>query len=214
MSKFWIFDFDGTLVDSESAIRKCYMSITSEIAPSRINTAQTILIGPTLDESSREILGQELLHLLPDFKQAFQYEYDSHTVFETLTYPAADNVLRTLRSRGDRIGLATNKRLEPTSALIKYYKWNDYFEFIACLDQFAYAKNKAEMLSTMLKKHDNFTNASMVGDTLPDGIAAKGNHLRFIKANYGYGKDLDWRGIPVYKTINQISEILTIADET
>ena len=74
-NKFWMFDFDGTLVDSESAIRKCYVSVTSKLAPSRVSRAQTILIGPTLDESSREILGDSHLSLLDEFKKTFQYIY-------------------------------------------------------------------------------------------------------------------------------------------
>ena len=34
MGKYWIFDFDGTLVDSEKPIKKCYEKVAKEIVPS------------------------------------------------------------------------------------------------------------------------------------------------------------------------------------
>ena len=55
MGKYWIFDFDGTLVDSEKIIKKCYEKITGTLAPSRLKIAEEILIGPTLQETKRII---------------------------------------------------------------------------------------------------------------------------------------------------------------
>ena len=46
MPRLWLFDFDGTLVDSEPAIKKCYVKVTEKLAPSRVNFAKNILIGP------------------------------------------------------------------------------------------------------------------------------------------------------------------------
>jgi len=168
------------------------------------------LIGPTLDESSREILGNEHLDLLDEFKQMFQYEYDSSTVFETQTYPNADKVLKSLLDRGDKMAIATNKRSGPTTALIDHYNWNNYFEFIACIDHFSNGKNKTDMVSQKLEKHNTFKQSYFVGDTLSDGIAAKNNSLRFVKADYGYGNNQDWSAIPVYKSIDGIAELMLI----
>ena len=209
-NQFWMFDFDGTLVDSESAIRKCYVSVTSKLAPARVSRAQTILIGPTLDESSREILGDSHLPLLDEFKQNFQCEYDSSTVFETLTYPQADRVIKFLHGRGDKMAIATNKRSGPTKALLKYYKWETFFEFVACIDQFASDKTKSDMVSRMLQQYPLFKKSFFVGDTLTDGYAAKNNKLNFVKAKYGYGDRQNWDDIPVHKSIDEIAELMLI----
>jgi phosphoglycolate phosphatase len=209
-NKLWVFDFDGTLVDSESAIRKCYVAVTRKLAPSLVARAQSILIGPTLDESSREILGETHLERLEEFKKEFQYEYDSNTVFETPTYPKVEQVLKFLLDRGDKMSIATNKRSGPTHALLKHFQWESYFEFVACIDEFTNQKNKTEMVAHMLTKHAQFRTSYFVGDTLSDGIAAKENKLRFIKAQYGYGNNQDWREIPIYKTIAQVDELLVV----
>ena len=208
--KFWIFDFDGTLVDSESAIRKCYIKVTHKLTPTLVSRAETILIGPTLDESSREILGETNLALLEEFKQSFQHEYDSNTVFETPIYPKADQVIKFLHDRGDKMAIATNKRSSPTKALLKHFQWERYFEFVACIDEFSSLQNKTEMVAHMLTKYWEFRTSYFVGDTLSDGTAAKDNRLRFIKAQYGYGNNQDWREIPIYKSIAQVDELLVI----
>jgi phosphoglycolate phosphatase len=59
LSKAIIFDFDGTLVDSEKAIYECFKSITKRIAPERERYAKNILIGPPLRDTASEILGPE-----------------------------------------------------------------------------------------------------------------------------------------------------------
>ena len=55
MPKYWIFDFDGTLVDSKKPIKKCYEKVTQSIAPLRLEIAKKILIGPTLQETTKLI---------------------------------------------------------------------------------------------------------------------------------------------------------------
>ena len=44
MGKCWIFDLDGTLVDSEKHVRETFIKITKEIAPERIDFAEQVLI--------------------------------------------------------------------------------------------------------------------------------------------------------------------------
>jgi phosphoglycolate phosphatase len=210
MSSFWIFDFDGTLVDSEPTIKKCYIGVTGKLAPERIEIAKNIMIGPSLEESSREILGESLLYLLPGFKGLFQKEYDEKIILETPMYPNTDTVLKTLVERGDKIAIATNKRSKPTLSLIKHFQWDDYFEFISCIDQFEDAKDKSAMVKCSLTAHPDFTNAFFVGDTLSDGNAARDNELLFLRANYGYGTNEDWIGLPIHMSINNVSEIVDI----
>ena len=55
MNNCWIFDFDGTLVDSEKYIRETFIKITKEIAPEREDFAVKVVIGPPLNETAKEI---------------------------------------------------------------------------------------------------------------------------------------------------------------
>ena len=210
MSQNWIFDFDGTLIDSEPAIKECYIKITNAIVPSRINIAKFIQIGPTLNDTCTEILGEKFIHLLPEFKDRFIKEYDAKIILETLIYPNVDIVLKKLYERGDKIAIATNKRSAPTKKLIEYYSWSNYFEWVACSDEFPQHKNKSEMLVELLKNHETFMGSFFVGDTDNDGVTANNNNLKFIRARYGYGEKDDWRKIEIYRDIFSIEEILKL----
>ena len=49
-----------------------------------------------------------------------------------------------------------------------------------------------------------------MGDTLNDGITAEKNEIDFIKVNYGYGREQDWQGINIFKSIDKFDELLLI----
>ena len=71
LTQAFIFDFDGTLVDSEQAIYQCFQSIAKQLAPNRDEYAKNILIGPPLQETASEILGPEHQDSLDEFVQLF-----------------------------------------------------------------------------------------------------------------------------------------------
>lgn len=209
MTQSWIFDFDGTLIDSAPAIKACYAKATQLIAPERLSITQNILIGPTLKDTSAEILGENLMNRQEDFIQIFQAEYDDGIVLETKQYADAEKLLKQLKARGDSIAIATNKRTNPTNALINHYGWGDYFEWVACLDEFnEQFKHKSEMVTHLLISNPNFKSAYFIGDTVNDGITANQNQLLFIRANYGYGINQNWNKINIFKNINSLYDLL------
>lgn len=208
MKKSWIFDFDGTLVDSAPSIKKCYEKITLHIAPERIEVAKKITIGPTLIETAKEILGEQYNKHKDQFIQLFQSQYDNELIFQTKTYTNASNILQKLNNNGDHIAIATNKRYEPTVKLLNYFNWSNYFKWVACIDQHPQFKNKSEMIKFFISKHQEFRNSYLVGDTLSDGVAANENNLNFIKVNFGYGNRQNWEEINIYKTISTLDELV------
>ena len=127
--KNWIFDFDGTLIDSAPAIKLCYEKVTKNIAPQRINIVKNLQIGPTLSETAKVILGKEFSHKLKDFISEFKYEYDQILLSKTNAYKGVNEILKELKYRGSKIAIATNKRKEPTLKIIEHLNWGDYFNW-------------------------------------------------------------------------------------
>ena len=210
MGKLWIFDFDGTLVDSEVAIKHCYLKVTEKLVPERINFVKNILIGPTLEETAQTILSNNNLHLKDLFIKEFQSQYDSEIVLKTPIYSNVNDVLQKLKNNGDSLSVLTNKRALPTHKLINHYKWDNFFDWVACMDEYPDLKNKSELLIKQNIPKKNYSKILLVGDTIGDGITAEKNEIDFIKVNYGYGREQDWQSINIFKSINKFDELLLI----
>ena len=209
MIKSIIFDFDGTLVDSEKTIYECFQSITNYLAPERIAYAKNILIGPPLRDTVSEILGPNHKHQLDKFVKLFIEMHDEHAIKNTQPYSCVNETLKKLSAKRVLMAVATNKRYTPTIKLINHFNWQDYFTYIECSDSQNQTRNKEEMIQEILK-NNNFNKAYFVGDTVNDGLSANLNQLPFILARYGYGRDQDWLKVNVHKKIQKFSDILKI----
>jgi len=206
----FIFDFDGTLVDSEQAIYQCFQSITKQLAPERLDYSKNILIGPPLRDTASEILGPHHQDSLDEFVQLFIAMHDDQVIKHTKPYPDVDQILKQLFDKNISMALATNKRLTPTQKLIDHFGWGDYFQLIECSDSKPKIRNKDLMIQNIINQQKIFHKSFFVGDTVNDGLSANLNKLFFIKANYGYGQKQDWTKVRIFKTIEKFSELLYI----
>ena len=210
MTQAFIFDFDGTLVDSEQAIYQCFQSITKQLAPNRVESAKNILIGPPLRDTASEILGPGHQDSLDEFVQLFIEMHDEKVIQHTQPYPDVIQVLKELHNQNIPMAIATNKRLAPTQKLMDYFGWNDYFSFIECSDSRNEMRNKDAMIQDIINQNISFLGSYFIGDTLNDGLSANLNNLPFIKACYGYGRDQDWSKVTTHQEIHQFIEILKL----
>ena len=210
LRKSIIFDFDGTLVDSEKAIYECFQNITKQIAPERASYAKNLLIGPPLRDTASEILGPENQNLLDQFVQSFITIHDEQVIQHTHPYPNVIQVLKKLHAKNIPMAVATNKRLAPTKKLIDHFGWKEYFSSIECCDSESKMRNKDEMIQDIINRNSSFRGSFFVGDTVNDGVSANLNQLTFIEACYGYGRDQDWSRVNVSKEIHQFIEILEL----
>jgi phosphoglycolate phosphatase len=210
LTQAFIFDFDGTLVDSEKAIYQCFQSITKQLAPNRIEYAKNILIGPPLRDTASEILGPEHQDSLDEFVQLFIEMHDEQVIQHTQPYPDVIQVMKELHNQNIPMAVATNKRLAPTQKLMDHFGWSDYFQFIECSDSQNEMRNKDAMIQDIINQNISFQGSYFIGDTVNDGLSANLNHLPFIKACYGYGRDQDWSKVTTHQEIHQFIEILKL----
>ena len=210
MTQAFIFDFDGTLVDSEQAIYQCFQSISKQLAPNRLQYAKNILIGPPLRDTASEILGPEYQDSLDEFVQLFIKIHDEQVIQHTQPYPDVIQVLKQIHAQNIPMAIATNKRLAPTQKLLDHFGWNDYFLSIECSDSQSKMRNKDAMIQDIINQNISFQGSYFIGDTVNDGLSANLNQLPFIKACYGYGRDQDWSKVTSYQEIHQFSEILKL----
>lgn len=202
-----IFDFDGTLVDSEKAIYQCFQSITNYLVPERIAYAKNILIGPPLRDTASDILGPNNQGQLDKFVKLFIEMHDEHAIENSHPYPGVTETLKKLNAKKIHMAIATNKRHSPTNKLIDYFNWQNFFTSVECSDSQKLIRNKDKMIKDIINKNNVFENSYFLGDTVNDGLGANLNKLSFIRADYGYGSNQDWSKIAITKSFSSIKEI-------
>lgn len=210
MKKAIIFDFDGTLVDSEKAIYECFQSITRRLAPERESYSKNLLIGPPLRDTASEILGPEHQGSLDEFVQLFIEMHDEQVIQHTEPYPDVIQVLKQLYTKNISMAVATNKRYAPTQKLMNHFGWENFFVFVECCDSQPQIRNKDTMIQDIINYDDSFYGSYFVGDTVNDGLSANLNQLPFIKASYGYGRDQDWSNVITNQEIYEFIEVLNL----
>ena len=202
-----IFDFDGTLVDSENSIYQCFQNITNYIAPERISYAKNVLIGPPLRDTASKILGPNHQNQLDEFVKLFIEMHDEHAIDNTNPYPGANKILQHLSSMSIPMAIATNKRQAPTIKLIEHFGWSSFFELIECSDTQPDLRDKFKMIQDIKNSNDWFENAYFVGDTVNDGNSANQHNLKFVRALYGYGSNQDWSSVDINRDIKTASDL-------
>ncbi len=124
-----VFDLDGTLVDSAPDLQ----SVANDLLAAR-NTAPI-----TLDQA-RAFMGMGIkvfvarlcaARNLPETEQAplladFMARYEQ-AVTLTLVYPHVAETLAALQAAGHRLGLCTNKPMQPALALLRHLNFAQYF---------------------------------------------------------------------------------------
>ena len=210
MSKAWIFDFDGTLVHSETAITECFQRITQKLAPHRLDVAKQALIGPPLRQTVAEILGDPEHPLIDEFVSTFIQMHDDDVLNHTKPYPSAHETLTHLHSQGQKMAIATNKRLAPTIKILEHLHWEYFFTSVECSDSEAVMRDKPQMIEGIIQKDTDFKGAYFVGDTVGDGLSANISDTPFIKASYGYGQAQDWSSVTILQTVNSLDELLKL----
>jgi phosphoglycolate phosphatase len=185
----YLFDLDGTLVDSlpgiEFSVRAAFGACGFPLLHSNLRP----LIGPPIRAilaAAGEIASPADLDAL---ERAFRHSYDSEGWLMQACFPAAADLLRALERRGCRLFIVTNKPRHAARAILDREGLTPLFEAIVTRDSRSPAyRDKAEMLQETLHSHKLVSDTSlMVGDTMEDAIAADSAGIRMVWMTHGYG---------------------------
>lgn len=188
----YIFDMDGTLVNSSETVLLCLKKACQNAGQDVIeNNLTPNIIGPPLKEIIKLIISDKtneavLGKISAEFRKIYDnYESDSSPMYEN-TY----EWLITLKNSGKRLFLATNKPKIPTMRLIKKLKL-DMFEDIYTIDKYTNRSiSKIEMIENIINNNNLEKNKTiMVGDAKSDIDAAHCAGIKAIGVLWGYCRD-------------------------
>ena len=185
----WVFDFDGTLIDSAPGILAAYEAVLQEAGLAPAIPLETGLIGPPLYETLMRISGSTDADLIQHLTEKFKQHYDTAGVLATHAYHGVDAMLNKLAAAGQPMHISTNKRLSVTLAMIEHLGWQHHFTSVYALDMAQpRLPGKTQLLSRQLAEQGlDPACTCYVGDKHEDGLAAQANGLIFHYAAWGYG---------------------------
>jgi phosphoglycolate phosphatase len=191
-SKSIFFDLDGTLIDSK---RSVFSSLTYALnvgyESGRLDSVPNIdnlLIGPPLKKILEECLQTNDQVLIANIEKEFINHYDSTSFLMAKPFEGIEHLLVSLKLAGIPLFIVTNKRRNATIKIIKNLDWGDYFQGIACPDDYPECDNKAEVLCRLNTYDDGVHKCIYVGDTQEDFEAAIFSKMQFIGVGWGFGQ--------------------------
>jgi phosphoglycolate phosphatase len=184
-----VFDLDGTLVDTapdltnalnDVLVRRGHEPVSAEMIRSAVGMGARIMIETALARSRRS---DDIEPMLAEFLQ----HYDTNIAVESRPFPGALAALETLKGRGARLAVCTNKREFLARKLLAALGLDHYFEAIAGRDSFAVAKpHPGHLTETIALAGGDPSRAIMVGDSEVDVLAAKAACVPVVMVRFGY----------------------------
>jgi phosphoglycolate phosphatase len=184
-----LFDLDGTLIDSKMDIAAAANSarihfglvpLPLDIVVTYIGRGVDHLLHCTLGEHSTPERIQEGMGILMAY-------YHDHLVVHTTVYPGVRGFLDSLKARGSKMGVVSNKPHALTPLTLEKTGLKPYFPVALGADATPNKKPHPEPLLTALKELGARPSHSiMVGDSVVDAQAGRAAGMSVALVSHGY----------------------------
>ena len=198
MKRFWFFDLDGTLADTDRDIREAWKAALADLGLVCPDFDEKFVAGPPIEEMVKALFPDRYSErFAADLRAGFGLHYDRDGFPNTFEYPGVLDRVRALKAAGAKVYIATNKRFAGATAMSEKFGWGKVFDGLYAGDMYkddpAIGKlRKPELLRLVLEQLGaNGEDAVMVGDTLSDFEAAEKNGMESVGVTWGYGTAAD-----------------------
>lgn len=183
-----LFDLDGTIIDSYPGIQKAFDNAYRKLYSAENRISIKPFIGPPVPVILAKVNGETGEKKIVEFVKLFRDSYDTEDFKLSVLFEGMKELLESLKNKGIKLFIVTNKRRRPTELITKYLSIEHYFCALYCIDSNKGYASKAEMVKDLLEVEGlRSEQCVLVGDTCQDENSAKPNNITFIYAAYGYG---------------------------
>lgn len=184
-----IFDLDGTLSNSKEGITKSAQFALEKqgIIVENLDDLECF-IGPPLLDSFKAFYNlslEQATQAVADYRS----RYVPIGVYETEIYPGTEDMLKTLKSNGKYIAMATSKPQAMAEEVLRYLKIDKYFDQVKGADLHGGIQSKDQVLNALFEMIENKDKGQylMVGDTCFDIDGAKKVGIDAVGVSFGFG---------------------------
>ncbi len=181
-----VFDWDGTLMDSEARITSCLRAAATDTGlPARSDEALREVIGLGLREALSHLFENidepTLQQLTAAYRQHFLYDNPTPSAL----FPGAADMIRHLHAQGFRLAIATGKARQGLDRVLAETGLGDYFHASRCADETGSKPHPRMLLEIMQQLGIAPERTLMVGDTEFDLAMAANAGVAGVAVGYG-----------------------------
>ncbi len=208
--KVVLFDLDGTLLDTTEGVLESAIYAAKTLGYQELPYDKMLsFVGPPIQMSFVKHYGcseeraQEAANL-------FRSYYKNNALFKATLYPGMLEVLRCLKEKGVKMGVATYKREDYAISILKHFGIAPFCMSMHGADNFN-KLTKADIVNICISEMTSHReDAVLIGDTEHDAIGAKKAGVNFLGVTYGFGfkTEMDINGYPNIGCANSTYDII------
>lgn len=237
MYKYYLFDLDGTISQSEPGILNCIRyALDAAGLPEPPEAVLKTFIGPSLYDSFTgkcHVDHDQALWLVDKYRE----RYNVIGLYETSIYDGIPETLKALKERGAKIGVATSKPTAPTEKILEKFDLAKYFDVVIGSNPDVTGSNKQVLITECLKRlkeGETMTQADreeivmiddsasegkiqthekeavMIGDRMFDIDGGHACGIDTVGVLYGYGNREEFEKAGAEYIISRPEELLTL----
>ena len=208
----FIFDFDGTLMDTSGVILATIKATIKEMGlPEKTDDECRAIIGIRTDEAGKYLYPDSDISNV-EFAQVFRSNYDQlKKDAHEKTFPGVMETLARLREEGHGLAIASSRRLASLNDYLDGLGIRDWFACIVGADSVSKGKPDPEPVLTVLKALDwQADDTLVVGDADVDIMMGNAAGCKTCAVTYGNGSIDSLKSANPNYMIDSFTEILKL----
>ncbi len=205
--KLYVFDLDGTLVDTKLDIARALQKALSDFGfetPSLDQVEKAI--GGGAKNAVSKLTGLEGDALTPVL-DAFVTAYEQMCSDNSVVYEGGESLLNRLKAEGARLALVTMKLKAPTLKILDAHGL-DMFDAIVTFDDTDKRKPDPQSLFALMREYGITPGQTLViGDTVADIKYAHAAGADACAVDYGYGSTEEIQALSPRYMISSLTEL-------
>ena len=214
--KLFIFDLDGTLVDTAPDFKNSINYMLNEINESEVSLDE---IRNWVGYGAKELIRRTLVDKniphnekrIEEMLKIFLLHYTHNIDDDSVLFNNVKNVLEFLKNNGIKLAVCTNKMERLSNILLEKLNVLHMFDYLVGGDSLIRSKpDPFPLLNICEKLNTEISDSIMIGDSATDLNAGKGAGMPVVLVSYGYtdNKDIYNEADLVINDFSQLRELV------
>ena len=214
--KLFIFDLDGTLVDTAPDFKNSINYMLNELNESEVSLEE---IRNWVGYGARELIRRTVVDKniphdekrIEEMLKIFLLHYTHNIDDDSVLFNNVKNVLEFLKNNGIKLAVCTNKMERLSNILLEKLNVLHMFDYLVGGDSLIKSKpDPFPLLNICEKLNTEISDSIMIGDSATDLNAGKGAGMPVVLVSYGYtdNKDIYNEADLVINDFSQLKELV------